>query len=207
MTTIDLSTVREAALDLALATWYDEALGLLDATTPATGDAEGRVLLALTAADVADRADHVFGRTEAPKRFETLDAELAAFLDAGAASGPQARLEGAKVALPAGAAQPLAMALHELATNAVKYGALSRPAGRVSVSWRLEGGPAGVLRLRWTEACGPPVPGPPTRRGFGLRLLERALARQLGGEVALDYPAAGFAFRLRLPLNRRVSLA
>ena len=79
MTTTDLSTVREAALDLALATWDDEALRLLDATTPATGDAHGRVLLALTAADVADRADHVFGRSEAPKRFETLDAELAAY--------------------------------------------------------------------------------------------------------------------------------
>ena len=79
MTTTDLSTVREAALDLALATWYDEALRLLDATTPASGDDEGRVLLALTAADVADRADHVFGRSEAPKRFETLDAELAAY--------------------------------------------------------------------------------------------------------------------------------
>ena len=79
MTTTDLSTVREAALDLALATWYDEALRLLDATTPATGDAQGRVLLALTAADVADRADHVFGRSEAPKRFEALDAELAAY--------------------------------------------------------------------------------------------------------------------------------
>ena len=78
MTTTDLSIVREAALDLALATWYDEALRLLDATTPATGDAQGRVLLALTAADVADRADHVFGRTEASKRFEALDAELAA---------------------------------------------------------------------------------------------------------------------------------
>src|SRR5918993_291087 len=78
MTTIDLSTVREAALDLALATWYDEALRLLDATTPAAGDAQGRVLLALTAADVADRADHVLGRTEAPKRFEALDAEIAA---------------------------------------------------------------------------------------------------------------------------------
>ncbi len=83
MTTTDLSTVREAALDLALATWYDEALRLLDATTPAPDDAEGRVLLALTAADVADRADHVFGRPvdvgEASKRFEALDAELASY--------------------------------------------------------------------------------------------------------------------------------
>src|SRR5687768_10757643 len=83
MTTTDLTTVREAALDLALATWYDEALRLLDATTPAPDDAYGRVLLALTAADVADRADHVFGRPvdvgEAAKRFEVLDAELATY--------------------------------------------------------------------------------------------------------------------------------
>ena len=76
-TTTDLATVREAALDLALATWYDEALRLLDATQ--TDDPQGRLLLALTAADVADRADHVFGRSEAPKRFEALDAELAAY--------------------------------------------------------------------------------------------------------------------------------
>ena len=76
-TTTDIATVREAALDLALATCYDEALRLLDATQ--TDDPHGRVLLALTAADVADRADHVFGRSEATKRFEALDAELAAY--------------------------------------------------------------------------------------------------------------------------------
>jgi hypothetical protein len=83
MTTIDVSTVREAALDLALATWYDEALRLLDAATPTPDDAQGRVLLALTAADVADRADQVFGRSveggEAAKRFEVLEAELATY--------------------------------------------------------------------------------------------------------------------------------
>ena len=80
-TTTDIAAVREAALDLALATWYDEALRLLDATQ--TDDPQGRLLLALTAADVADRADHVFGRSvdvgEAPKRFEALDDELAAY--------------------------------------------------------------------------------------------------------------------------------
>ena len=76
-TTTDLAAVREAALDLALATWYDEALRLLDAAQ--TDDPQERLLLALTATDVADRADHVFGRSEAPKRFEALDAELAAY--------------------------------------------------------------------------------------------------------------------------------
>lgn len=79
-TTIDIAAVREAALDLALATWYDEALRLLDATQ--TDDPQGRLLLALTAADVADRADHVLGRPgevgAAPRRFEVLADELAA---------------------------------------------------------------------------------------------------------------------------------
>ena len=76
-TTTDLSAVREAALDLALATWYDEALRLLDATQ--TDDPHGRVLLAVTAADVADRADHVLGRTDAPDRFKALDEELVTY--------------------------------------------------------------------------------------------------------------------------------
>jgi hypothetical protein len=76
-TTTDLEAVREAALDLALATRYDEALRLLDATR--TDDPRGRVVLALTAADVGDRADHVLGRLDAPDRFKTLDEELAAY--------------------------------------------------------------------------------------------------------------------------------
>jgi hypothetical protein len=78
-TTIEIAAVREAALDLALATRYDEALRLLDATRAQPDDVRGRVLLALTAADVADRAGHVLGRTEAPDRFKVLDEELAAY--------------------------------------------------------------------------------------------------------------------------------
>jgi hypothetical protein len=62
-------------------------------------------------------------------------------------------------------------------------GALSAPAGRVSVSWRLEGGPQGVLRLQWAEAGGPAVEGPPARRGFGSRVLDATVRRQLGGKV------------------------
>jgi hypothetical protein len=76
MTTTDLAAVREAALDLALATRYDEALRLLDRTQ--TDDPHVRVLLALTAADVADRADHLRGGSEAPDRVKVLDEELAA---------------------------------------------------------------------------------------------------------------------------------
>ena len=100
----------------------------------------------------------------------------------------------------------LAMALHELATKAAKHGALSRPTGRVSLTWGPAPDGGAALDIAWTENGGPPLVGVPEHRGFGLRLLERALARQLGGEVALAYPRAGFAFRLRLPLGERVSL-
>ncbi|RYI99524.1 MAG: sensor histidine kinase, partial [Acetobacteraceae bacterium] len=81
-------------------------------------------------------------------------------------------------------AQTLALALHELATNALKYGALSTPQGRVTVECRM--GPEGEVALDWVEAGGPPVAGPPTRRGFGMRLLERALARDLGAGAGVE---------------------
>ncbi|MDO9711878.1 sensor histidine kinase [Paracraurococcus lichenis] len=101
-----------------------------------------------------------------------------------------------------GQAQALVMALHELATNAAKHGALSTPDGRVEVTCRAEeAGLAAVVE--WCEVGGPPVRGPPPRRGFGVRLLERALARDLGpgGIVTLDFDPggvrAGIRFRCR----------
>jgi two-component sensor histidine kinase len=106
------------------------------------------------------------------------------------------------VALPPGAAQPLAMALHELATNAVKHGALSVSEGRVTVSWSVEGGPEGVLRLCWTEAGGPPVRQPPARRGFGSRVLEGTLRGQLGGSVTMGWEADGLVCTMEIPLTR-----
>ncbi len=131
-----------------------------------------------------------------------LRGELAAFLDAGGGDGPRAELEGPTVALPAGMAQPLAMAMHELATNALKYGALSVPAGRVAVSWRLDGGPSGTLRLRWAEAGGPPVAGAPARRGFGSRVLDGTVRGQLGGAVSLAWEPAGLVCGIEVPLAR-----
>ena len=94
--------------------------------------------------------------------------------------------------------QALMLALHELATNAVKHGALSRPGGRVAVSCRpdLDGGAVG---LSWAETGGPAVPGPPTRPGFGTRLLQRSLARDLGPEsaVSLFFEPAGLRAEIR----------
>jgi PAS domain S-box-containing protein len=133
--------------------------------------------------------------------------ELAPFLGA-PGQGPRAVLEGPEVGLPALAAQPLGMAVHELATNAVKHGALSAPEGRVAVTWRLEPGRCGrVLRLRWVESGGPPVAGAPERRGFGSRVLEGTLRSQLGGSVELAWAAAGLTCEISVPLRSRAAKA
>ncbi|MBO9708366.1 MAG: GAF domain-containing protein [Caulobacter sp.] len=94
----------------------------------------------------------------------------------------------------------LGMAVHELATNALKYGALSTPGGRVKVSWKAEGDLTGDLVLTWTERGGPPV-RPPTRRGFGARLLERGLAGELAAQVDLSYDSLGVTCTMRLPIR------
>jgi two-component sensor histidine kinase len=92
----------------------------------------------------------------------------------------------------------LAMAIHELSTNAVKHGSLSRPEGSVCVTCTIEDGGA-VQRVDWIEEGGPPVSGPPARRGFGMRLLERGLTTQSGMTAALNFIPGGLRCVLRLP--------
>ena len=93
-------------------------------------------------------------------------------------------------------AQAIAVTLHELATNAAKYGALSVPDGHVQVEWSRA--PDGRLVLRWTETGGPPVE-PPTRRGFGTRVMESMIRGQLKGEMRFDWRAEGLACEIVLP--------
>lgn len=110
------------------------------------------------------------------------------------------RPSGPQVDVGARAALSLALMVHELATNAGKYGALSTSEGSVLVDWSIEGGRAEpMVRLRWREIDGPPVT-PPTRRGFGSRLIERGLAGTIGGEVSLSYPADGVVCELTASL-------
>jgi two-component sensor histidine kinase len=92
------------------------------------------------------------------------------------------------------------MAFHELTTNALKYGALSVPQGRVEVSWSVdaEHGPR-KLHVEWIERGGPPVT-PPTRRGFGSTLLQRVLTAQAQAEIAMDFDPQGLRFRMIAPL-------
>src|SRR5216684_1810572 len=88
----------------------------------------------------------------------------------------------------------LGLALHELATNAAKYGALSAPSGKVHVAWEvtsLNGGPA--LQLRWIESGGPVVKKPGAR-GFGLQFIERGLTSELDADVQLDFHSDGIRF-------------
>ncbi|MFO1070426.1 MAG: MASE1 domain-containing protein [Geminicoccaceae bacterium] len=104
------------------------------------------------------------------------------------AGGGQVRLDGPEVTLQAEGVQPLAMSMHELATNAAKYGALSRPGGTVRIAWRIE---AGMLHLDWTERGGPRLAGRPERMGFGTRLLQASVRGQLGGTIAKTWEPEG----------------
>lgn len=106
----------------------------------------------------------------------------------------------------------IAMALHELCTNATKYGALSVGNGRIDFTWSVlaaegeskRGRDKRCLRLEWRESGGPRVVAP-RRRGFGSRMIERALAAELGGEVRLDFAPAGLVCTIEAPLARAVA--
>ncbi|SDF44435.1 PAS domain S-box-containing protein [Agrobacterium pusense] len=108
-------------------------------------------------------------------------------------SGPRCRLNP-KLALS------LSMAFHELATNTTKHGALSVDTGKVAVDWNIEGSEEDKrLHLTWRELDGPGVTAP-EKRGFGSRLLERSLARELDAQVLLSFPVSGVIFTLNAPL-------
>ena len=110
-------------------------------------------------------------------------------------------LSGPPLSLPPPVAEALSMTLHELATNAAKYGALSVSAGRLSVEWLR--GAGGRVVLRWTETGGPPVK-PPLRQGFGTRLIGRT-ADHLGGEGRLEWRATGLVYEISVPADKLTS--
>jgi light-regulated signal transduction histidine kinase (bacteriophytochrome) len=105
-------------------------------------------------------------------------------------------LEGPAVWIDARAFSVMALVLHELATNAAKYGALSVPGGRLEIRWTML--PAGDCQIDWTESGGPPV-SPPTREGFGTALLDRSVPYDLGGASNVTYAPGGLEARFRLP--------
>jgi PAS domain S-box-containing protein len=111
-------------------------------------------------------------------------------------------LDGPNVRLPPRIALALAMALQELTTNAVKYGALSNGFGEIHIQWALDQAPEPLrLRLHWEESGGPPVQAP-KRRGFGTRLVERSLAQDLDGDVRIEFAPGGVTCTVDAPLDR-----
>jgi PAS domain S-box-containing protein len=114
--------------------------------------------------------------------------------------------EGGSISLRPKAAQSLALALHELATNAVKYGALSVPEGKVHIMWEMVSGDAGgELKLTWREADGPTVREPVTT-GFGLTAI-RAVAAELGADLRISFDEAGVVFVFEGPFGQTVQAA
>jgi PAS domain S-box-containing protein len=109
------------------------------------------------------------------------------------------RIDGPPLPLAPRAATSLALVLHELATNAAKYGSLSLPEGRVEVRWRADGE---RLLLNWTERGGPLLAAPPERRGFGSLLARSSIEGQLGGTIAYDWASNGLGITALIPLKR-----
>ena len=108
-------------------------------------------------------------------------------------------LEGPDVDLAPNDALSLGLAVHELATNATKYGALSVPTGRVEVHWELTA--SDRVLVCWRELGGPPVAQEKRKRGFGTELIERIVAAELGGGVTLEFRPGGVYCELTLPVR------
>jgi two-component sensor histidine kinase len=110
--------------------------------------------------------------------------------------GSRIAVHGPRLRLTASSAQAVGLALHELATNAGKYGALSNDQGRVEVAWGASGE---SFTMHWTESAGPPV-SPPKRLGFGSTVIDVMAGRSLGGKVDLHYAPSGVTWRLTCPV-------
>lgn len=168
-----------------------------------------------TSSTVEEFASHLDGRLNAFARTQALvtrdpeggvDLEYLAveeMLAYNAREGEQVRVSGPPVRFQSKAAETFALAIHELATNALKYGALSRPTGRIEISWRLEQGtdPAELV-FEWRERGGPPV-APPPHKGFGTELLERTLAFEFKGQTRLAFSPKGLECTITIPLSKR----
>ena len=116
--------------------------------------------------------------------------------------GERLSVDGPSLYLRPRPAETFSLAIHELTTNAVKYGALSAPRGRLEICWRRfrqEGGER--FEFSWTESGVERVPGAPAREGFGMELLERSLPYELGAETVVEFAPEGLRFSLTMPLG------
>lgn len=141
------------------------------------------------------------GHGQAALLGDLLTVLLAPYDDLGAFSG-RIRVAVERMGVGELTATSLALVVHELATNSLKYGALSAEAGTLDVSSTSQGS---VMSLIWMEQGGPPVASPPERGGFGSQLVDRSLARQLGGSIDYDWSRGGLTATLRLNRDKLVN--
>jgi two-component system CheB/CheR fusion protein len=137
---------------------------------------------------------------EAMERDTSVDEILHTVLapHANQADPSQITIEGPPVPVGAKAATGLTLVLHELATNACKYGALSVHEGHLRIEWTCQDG---TLALVWREENGPPVEGAPEKQGFGSQLVHKSVTGQLGGSISYDWKQEGLSACIRLPLD------
>jgi two-component sensor histidine kinase len=114
-------------------------------------------------------------------------------------SGERISTSGPDVVVGAAAVTSLALALHESATNAVKYGALSEPNGAIRIKWETQDND---FRLEWEETGGPAIVVIPNADGFGSVLTERSITSHLGGKIEYDWQRSGLKIRMTVPLDR-----
>jgi PAS domain S-box-containing protein len=158
--------------------------------------------------------DHFAGRLDALARTQTIVMKSPAIspdlenlirdelLSVGVADGPNVRLTGPDVLLPIEAVESIGLAIHELTTNALKYGALKVPGAKLDICWdvNLDYGGRRRLDLTWSEQGVPAVPISPTRQGFGTELIEEALPYRLKAETKLEFRGGGVRCSISLPL-------
>ncbi|MGU3666515.1 sensor histidine kinase [Methylobacterium sp. A49B] len=155
---------------------------------------EGRILALSKSHDLLSRDDWGGASLRA-----VLESALAPFEDA---APRRFGLNGPDIELPPRYVLALGMTIHELTTNAAKYGALAAEGGRIDITWHVAttDRPTRTLALEWRESGGPPVTAP-QRRGFGTRLISSGISRELGGTVDLSFPTEGVRCTLAVPLD------
>jgi len=147
----------------------------------------------LTLTSVAERDDKSHRSTSLGELAQTI---LAPYIDP--KRPDRIQLRGPEVWVGGSSYTSIALLLHELATHAVKYGALASEKGRVDIEWQVDGN---EIRVRWEERGGPRLTGTPSSEGFGTRLAGATIVGQLGGEIERDWNPEGLVLRLRLPIE------
>ena len=177
------------------------ALSAISARSTATSTEMARDL-ALRFAALSRAHDLVCPVLSAPKKAAPLGDLLAVLLapyDDDGAIGNRVRVSAPELLVGEAAATTLALIVHELATNAIKYGALSKATGTVDVSCTAHDGEVVIV---WTETGGPPIAASNPQSGFGTQLVSRSISSQLGGSIASDWPTAGVVVTLRMSKAR-----